>query len=383
MTFKTGSFKPADVALDYGFATVVVLEDSSEYFTAIAANDYLREAVVAAITTFLTIDAGLNNSYAHKLFLHSHLDIFWNNSFLVAFNVILKNNTSVFQYSAPAFINAVKAAIPDVTLQAVLTDEQKQQIAKGALKLMTKKDGSLMANLINPETKKIVATIPLKSVQMAPEITQAMTSFSAQMQMAQIAEQIQAVQLAIEEVRIGQEYDRLATAYSCQQKLLQAMEIKNPELKAMALMQLASAAEDSRNLLMLSQKTNVEFITSQPENFFQKILSGASTDKINGRMSEIRESLCAVNMVSFAEALAYQELGEHEAARKSLTYYSNFIEDTYLSVPELVERLDLIDPSPENYWSKTLPDISKKVQALPYVPEPKQIESKIGRRKRK
>ena len=258
-------------------------------------------------------------------------------------------------YTAPAFINAVKAAIPDVTLQAVLTDEQKQQIAKG----------------------------PLKSVQMAPEMTQAMTSFSAQMQMAQIAEQIQAVQLAIEEVRIGQEYDRLATAYSCQQKLLQAMEIKNPELKAMVLMQLASAAEDSRNLLMLSQKTNVEFITSQPENFFQKILSGASTDKINGRMSEIRESLCAVNMVSFAEALAYQELGEHEAARKSLTYYSNFIEDTYLSVPELVERLDLIDPSPENYWSKTLPDISKKVQALPYVLEPKQIESKIGRRKRK
>lgn len=228
-----------------------------------------------------------------------------------------------------------------------------------------------------------VATIPLKSVQMTPEMTQAMTSFSAQMQMAQIAEQIQAVQLAVEEVRIGQEYDRLATAYSCQQKLLQAMEIKNPELKAMALMQLASAAEDSRNLLMLSQKTNVEFITSQPENFFQKILSGASTDKINGRMSEIRESLCAVNMVSFAEALAYQELGEHEAARKSLTYYSNFIEDTYLSVPELVERLDLIDPSPENYWSKTLPDISKKVQALPYEPEPKQIESKTCRRKRK
>ena len=130
-------------------------------------------------------------------------------------------------YTAPAFINAVKAAVPDVTLQAVLTDEQKQQIAKGALKLMTKKDGTLMANLVNPETKKIVTTIPLKSVQMAPEMTQAMTSFSTQMQMAQIAEEIQAVQLAVEEVRMGQEYDRLATAYSCQQKLLQAMEIKN------------------------------------------------------------------------------------------------------------------------------------------------------------
>lgn len=277
-------------------------------------------------------------------------------------------------YSAPAIVNLVKANIPDVTLQAVLTDEQKQQIAKGALKLMTKKDGSLMANLVNPETKKIVATIPLKNVKMAPEVTQAMTNYATQMQMAQIAEQIQIVQLAVEEVRMGQEYDRLATAYSCQQKLLQAMEIKNPELRAMALMQIASDAEDSRNLLMLSQKTNVGFITDQPESFFGKIIGGATPDKINSRMNEIRESLCAVNMVSLAEAIAYQELGEDSAARKSLAYYGEFVQKTYLAVPGLVERLDLIDPSPENYWSRTLPDIEKRIQALPCNQEQNLIE---------
>lgn len=99
---------------------------------------------------------------------------------------LLKGAKTVFSqiekslYTAPFFISAVKAAVPDVTLQAVLTDEQKQQIVKGALKLMTKKDGSLMANLINPVTKEIVVTIPLKSVQMAPEMTQTMTSFSTE-----------------------------------------------------------------------------------------------------------------------------------------------------------------------------------------------------------
>jgi len=284
-------------------------------------------------------------------------------------------------YTSPAFLNAVRAAVPDVTLQAVLTDEQKKQLAKGALKLMTKKDGTLLANLINPNTKKIVKTIPLKAVKMTPEMTQAMVSFSNQMQMAQIAEQIQVVQLAVEEVRMGQEYDRLATAYSCQQKLLQAMEIKDPEIKAMALMQLVSSAEDSRNLLMLSQKSNVEFIKNQPESFIKKMMSGASTEKINARISEIRESLCAVNMVSFVEAMAYQELGEHEAARRSLTYFANFIENTYTSVPELVQRLDMIDPSPENYWSNTLPDISEKIKALPSWNETKLLES--GKRRRK
>ena len=53
--------------------------------------------------------------------------------------------------STPGFINAVKASIPDETLQAILSDEQKSQIAQGAVKLMTKKDGSLMANLVNPK----------------------------------------------------------------------------------------------------------------------------------------------------------------------------------------------------------------------------------------
>lgn len=268
-------------------------------------------------------------------------------------------------YSAPSFINVVKAAIPDITLQAVMTDEQKQQIAEGALKLMTKKDGSLMANLVNPETKKIVATIPLKEVKMAPEMTQAIANFSSQMQMAQIAEQIQAVQLAVEEVRQGQEHDRLATAYSCQQKFLQAIEIQNPELRKMALLHLAYDAEDSRNLLMLSQKTNLEFIANQPESFFKKIVSGAPNEKINLTMNEIRESLCAVNMVSLVEAMAYQEMGENTAARKSLQYYAGFVHDTYLSENGFIERLDSIDQDRESYWTKALSGIDEKIKNLP------------------
>lgn len=277
-------------------------------------------------------------------------------------------------YSAPALINLVKASIPEQTFQAILTDDQKQKIASGALKLMTKKDGSLMANLVNPETNKIVSTISLQSVNLSPTISQAMTSYASQMQMAQIAEQIQVVQLAIEEVRQGQEYDRLAMAYSCQQKLLQAMEMKNPELKAMALLQIASDAEDSRNLLMQSQNVNLTFIKEQPESFFGKLLSGATPDKISQRMNEIRESLSAVNMVSLAEAMAYQEMGENAAARQSLQYYASYIEKAYLSTKGLVERLDLIDPAPENYWTKTLPDIKKKIQALPCIEEMQLLE---------
>ena len=270
-------------------------------------------------------------------------------------------------YSAPAFVDMVRASIPEQAFQAILTDEQKARIASGALKLMTKKDGTLMANLLNPETNKIVSTISLKSVNLSPALTEAMTSYATQMQMAQIAEEIHTVQLAIEEVRQGQEFDRLAMAYSCQQKLLQAMQIKNPELKSMALMRIASDAEDSRNLLMQSQNANLVFIKEQPESFWGKLISGVNPEKISQRMNEIRESLSAVNMVSLAEAMAYQELGESAAARQSLQYYAGYLQSAYLSTEGLVQRLDLIDPATENYWSKTLPDIKKKIQALPCI----------------
>ena len=59
-------------------------------------------------------------------------------------------------------------------------------------------------------------------------------------------------------------------------------------------------------------------------------------------------------------------MGESEAAQQSLQYYAEYIHKAYLENKGLVERLDLIDPSPENYWSKTLPDIEKKIKSLPF-----------------
>lgn len=295
----------------------------------------------------------------------------------VKYAKVAKDKVEKILYATPAFIDMLKKAVPDELLKAVLTDEQKKQIADGALKLMTKKDGTLLATLIEPETKKIIAKVPLEKMQVAPSLAEAMTNYMTQMQMAQIVEQIQQVQGAIEEVRQGQEYDRLAMAYSCQQKLLQAMQITKPELKERALLQIASSAEDSRNLLMQSQNANLQFIKKQPEDYWGKILSGFKQEKVNQRLSEIRAGLSAVNMVSLAEAMAYQELGETAAARQSLLYYAEYIDRVYISDSKLVERLDQIDPSPEMYWSKTLPEIKQKIQALPCAGDFRLLEGEL------
>lgn len=72
--------------------------------------------------------------------------------------------------------------------------------------------------------------------------------------------------------------------------------------------------------------------------------------------------------------MAYVEMGEIEAAQESLQYYAEYIQKTYLDIEGLVQRLDMLDSSPENYWSKALPDINKKIMELPFNAEQKMLE---------
>lgn len=262
----------------------------------------------------------------------------------------------------PGFIRTVSSFVPIKNLQAVLTNEQKEKIASGVLKIMSKNDGTLVANLVDAQSGKIVTNIPLKEIKLTPELNKAMTDFALQLQLLQISAEIKSIKKAVEEVRKGQEYDRLATAYSCQQKFLQATLIKDIKLKKETLLRIALDAEDSRNFLMLSQKANIDFIKNLPDGYWKKMLSLTTSSEIDSRMNEIREGFSTINMVSLVEALAYHELEEYGAEQQSLIYYADFIQKTYLDDSKLLKRLDSIDPSTERYWTTKVPIIETKIR---------------------
>ena len=155
----------------------------------------------------------------------------------------------------PNFVDIVKSTISSDIYQAVFTNKQKSMLADGTIELMTSNKGNLLACLINPKTKKIISSVNLEKVKLTPELNSAISNLSAQLQMAQIVQDIQYVQIAVEEVRRGQQDDRLAIAYSCKQRLLQAMSIKDPQIRKLALMNVTSSAEDSRNKI-----TKIAFI---------------------------------------------------------------------------------------------------------------------------
>ena len=286
-------------------------------------------------------------------------------------NYFVKNAGRVFDQihdtlcALPAFLEVVERLVPVEEWVLVFTDEQRKELAKGALKMMAKTNGDIIAKVVDPKTHQIVANIPVKQVERIKDINPSMNDFMVQMQLANLAQEMKEVHRVVSRIQQGLEFDRLASAYSNERKLKQARQIKNKELQTQALLMIAHAAEDSRSRLMLGMKENIEFIMHQPENEFIKLFTINPTE-INNRMNEIRSRVVAINQDSMTEATAYWALGEKQAALNTIENYRMFLEDSELINGEVLNRLDVVDPNPENYWTKQFPIIQDTVHKITY-----------------
>ena len=269
----------------------------------------------------------------------------------------------------PAFLEVVERLVPVEEWVLVFTDEQKKELAKGALKLMAKKNGDIIAKVVDPKTHQIVANIPVKQVEKIKDINPAMNDFMVQMQLANLAQEMKEVHRVVSRIQQGLEFDRLASAYSNERKLKYARQIQNKELQTQALLMIAHSAEDSRSRLMLGMKEDIQFIMGQPENEFIKFFA-TNPKEINDCMNEIRSRVVAINQDSMTEATAYWALGEKQAALNTIENYRMFLEDSELTKMEVLNRLDVVDPNPENYWTKQFPTIQDTVHKITYEGAP-------------
>ena len=291
-------------------------------------------------------------------------------------NYFVKNAEQLFDEihdtlcSLPAFLEVVERSVPVQEWVAVFTDDQRKELAKGALKMLTKKDGKVLAVVVNPNNKnQIVANIPLKEVKKIKDINPALNDLMGQMQLANLAQEMKEVHRVVSRIQQGLEFDRLASAYSNERKLKYARQIQNKELQTQALLMIAHSAEDSRSRLMLGMKDNIDFIMHQPENEFVKLFA-TNPKEINDRMNEIRSRVVAINQDSMTEATAYWALGEKQAALNTIENYRMFLEDSELTKREVLNRLDVVDPNPENYWTKQFPTIQDTVHKITYEGAP-------------
>lgn len=223
-----------------------------------------------------------------------------------------------------------------------------------------------MANLVNQKTSRVESTISFKEINASPALSQAIGSYAIQMQMAQISEQIQELNIKIDEIRAGQESDRLAKVYSCYQRLLQAMGIGDEKLKRDFLLRIANDADESRSQLMKSLDANLNFIDRQPKSTFQKLLHGATNEEIKKRMNEIRENINAIYRSALVEAIAYLQMGEYSTASIVIQQYASYINKSRLGDKKFIERLDSMESSPKISWARIATMVNEEIKLLPH-----------------
>lgn len=300
---------------------------------------------------FITDDPDINNS---------HNSIFGKISDSIAKHT---NDLKRIAYRTPEFINLIKSFVPVEVFTAVFTDEQKQKIANGALEFATKKsDGSIIAILRDPNTKKIVSQVSLEATRLTPELNKALSNLGMQMQMADIMKSLEKIQISIDNVLTDLKDDRLALSDSNKAKFMQCMRIQNTQLQTNVLLRIIMDAEDIRNRIMKDLSREIKFIQEQPENIFSKIIRGANITELDSRMQNIRIDISAINQLSCIEATCYHTLGENGAMLESINYYAQYLTSNFTH--SIVGRLHSYDGNGDNYWLGEFPKVSEKISRL-------------------
>lgn len=303
----------------------------------------------------------------------SDIDGFFTNDSKIV-NSVLRNagrllcNLEKYLYTAPAMINLVKASIPVSAYQAVFTSDQLNRLAQGSIKLMSDRNGRTLAKLVDAKTHRIISNVELKEVDFTPDISQALTGFALQMQIMMLSEKLDAIQETTKNIFQGQENDRLALAEACRDNLEEALAMNDETLRKTRLVAIANDINIGRKQLFKSQEQIISKILSFKGSFISYFRSWGGRTKtidIDEEIGKLRTNLSATIGVSMVAGIAYEELNEMDSARISFQKLSDFMEATYLSRPGFVDKLDLLDPYPDNFWSTQLVPVINQINKLP------------------
>lgn len=301
----------------------------------------------------------------------SDIDCFFTNASGIA-NSVLRNagrllrNLEKYLYTAPAMINLVKASIPVSAYQAVFTSDQLNRLAQGSIKLMSDRKGRTLAKLVDAKTNKIISNVELKEVDFTPDISQALAGFAMQMQIMMLSEKLDAIQEITNDIFQGQENDRLAFAAACRDNLEEALAMNDETLRKTRLTAIANDVNIGRKQLFKSQEQIISKILNFDGSFISNLFSWSGrTRTIDEEIGKLRTNLSATVGVSMVAGIAYEELNEMDSARNSFQKLSDFLGVTYLSRPGFIDKLDLLDPYPDNFWSTQLVPVIKQINKLP------------------
>ena len=220
-----------------------------------------------------------------------------------------------------------------------MTDEMKDKIESGEIKLVMGKDGSTYAQL-RGEKGKFSKPLAIDKQLEERGISPAEIQFALQMeaisnQLSSMMESLNAIENKVSEVIQGQHNDRVGLFYSGLSLYAESREIADEYLKRQMQAQALKALSDANAQVIQEARTNIEFLSSEKYKKNKKIM-----DSINERLESLQQCCCIIYRAALVKAAIYYENNEVSAMLTSMEEYSRFLERLIVPYIGLLSELD-------------------------------------------
>ena len=211
-----------------------------------------------------------------------------------------------------------------------ISDETKDLIDKGVVKLDTNKQGEVFAQVKNSNGKygeklSIRKELEEKGLS-AKEVEIAMQMKAIQDVLVKIVEILDDIGEHVNDILIGQQNDRIGLYYSGMNLFLESNSIQDETLKKYLVAQAIRALNDSNAQMIQQIRSDIQYLSSGKYNHLKSVRK----DKIDEKISSITNCYDIVYRSSFLKAAIYNSVGEFNAMLTTCEEYGKFIEKLIL-----------------------------------------------------
>lgn len=277
------------------------------------------------------------------------------------------SNASELARIAPAAYNFIQSLHPEKMMVADLSPTLKEMLEKGLLKFQITENGEILGHIIKEGDKGIHQVVRLKEVSVAQNLSESLSHLQMQLQLAEIAQSIKALQHEVEHLRRGARNDRLSLVEGAWQELEQALRLTDARRREEKLIALQSQATLGKVQLIHEFSEHVTFFAKRKgKGMLHKLLDSEGSEKGSLYSKEIFETLAALLSAFRIEYNVYLVLGEQEAAKTVLRQFYAFL-----------QQENLMDRNTFLRWSSHADLKTAKQIETNFIPQITSLEEKI------
>lgn len=231
------------------------------------------------------------------------------------------------------------------------SDEMLQEYKDGSIKLAYEK-GHMVAQL--KTNGRYGSKLPIKEETYIDgpnslEIQNALKIQAVQESLETISEQIQAIDVNVKEVLVGQQNDRLGLYYSGVSLFMEAYSVTNETFRKQLMAQSLKTLSDSIFQLTLTLQNDIRYLACREYDKNKK----SKYNMINEKIDSINRAFMAIHQATVMKSAIYCLQGEINAMAAVLQEYERFIEGTIASNAEMLSLCDASEQRKiEGTWKK-------------------------------